>query len=80
MTAWIQFAALCCVAAGLVTGVVVALVARDVTTGLATALDFWLASGLLTLGAEPGWQPLAVTAIILALRHLITYSLRHTPT
>lgn len=76
MTAWIPFAALCCVAAGLVAGVLTGAAARDGQTGLGVALDFWLAGGLLNLGVEPGWQPLAVAASILVIRRLLGVSLR----
>ncbi|MBW8487268.1 DUF1622 domain-containing protein [Actinomadura parmotrematis] len=75
MTALLQLAALCCVVAGLVAGGAVGLATRSLRAGLPVALDFWLAAGLLRLGADPGWTSLLATAAIVAVRRLVTWSL-----
>ncbi|MQY03982.1 hypothetical protein [Actinomadura macrotermitis] len=76
MTLLVQYAVLCCVAAGLVTGAVALVIARDGRAALRIALDFWLAAGLLRLGAAAGGEPLLATAAIMAVRQLVAWSLR----
>ncbi|MER7278681.1 hypothetical protein ABT369_29990 [Dactylosporangium sp. NPDC000244] len=78
MSVLLGYAALGCIAAGLVTGAVTLALGRDVREALRMALDFWLAAGLLRLGATPGWEPLLVAATILAIRQLVGWSLRGT--
>jgi uncharacterized membrane protein len=70
MDAVIGYAASACVAAGFIVAVLVLARTGDVRLALQSALDFWLAAGLLRLGQTPGWQPLAVTAIIIVVRRL----------
>jgi hypothetical protein len=77
MTTAVQYAALACVAAGLLAGMIALIVARDVATGLRVALDLWLAAGLLHLAAPAhGWQ-VAGAAAIIAVRQLAGQALRH---
>ncbi|WP_433088887.1 hypothetical protein ACQP1P_21870 [Dactylosporangium sp. CA-052675] len=76
MSVLLGYAALGCVAAGLVSGAVTLALGRDVREALRTALDFWLAAGLLRLSGAPGWEPLLVAATILAIRQLVGWSLR----
>lgn len=76
MNLLLGYAALGCVAAGLMTGGVTLALGRDVGAALRMALDFWLAAGLLRLGSAPGWQPILVAATIVALRQLVGRSLR----
>jgi hypothetical protein len=79
MTLLLGYAALGCVAAGLLTGAVTLALGRDLRAALRMALDFWLAAGLLRLGAIPGWAPLLTAATILAVRQLIGLALRRPP-
>ncbi|KAE8762446.1 DUF1622 domain-containing protein [Georgenia thermotolerans] len=66
--------ALAAVAAGLVVGVGAVLVV-GVRAAIGVLLDFLLAAGLLRLAAEPGWSSLLSTALVVAVRHLITTGL-----
>ncbi|XVV10008.1 hypothetical protein ACQP2X_34900 [Actinoplanes sp. CA-131856] len=72
MTTLIAYASLFCVAAGLAGGALVLAVTRDVRAALRTALDFWLAAGLLRLALPTlATQLLAIVAII-AVRQVIS--------
>jgi len=76
MTAVLHYASLCCVAAGLCSGLVALVVARDLRVALRVALDLWLAAGLLRLALPaPGRQLLAV-AVIIVVRQLVGLALR----
>ncbi|WP_433304841.1 hypothetical protein ACQP2F_16430 [Actinoplanes sp. CA-030573] len=77
MSALIHAAALFCVAAGLVAGVVVALSARDGRLGLRVGLDFWLAAGLLNLSLARDWQGPLVAGLVLAVRQTAGLGMRH---
>jgi uncharacterized membrane protein len=79
MSELVQFAALLCVAAGLAAAVLTVLTTGDGRLALRVALDFWLAAGLLRLGQAPGWEPLAATAAIIAVRQLAGRALRRPP-
>jgi hypothetical protein len=79
MTLLLGYAALGCVAAGLITGGITLAMTREMAGALRMALDFWLAAGLLRLGGTPGWQPLVVAATIVAVRQLVGRSLRRPP-
>jgi hypothetical protein len=72
----LAYAALACVAAGLVIGAVTLVIGGGVRTALQVALDFWLAAGLLRLGGPPGWPPLLVAAAIVVVRRLAASALR----
>ncbi|MFG1992593.1 hypothetical protein ACGFJ7_21700 [Actinoplanes sp. NPDC048988] len=79
MTTLIQYASLICVTAGLVCGVLVLGTTRDLRTALRTALDFWLAAGLLRLALpNSATQLLAIVAII-AVRQLVSRALSAHP-
>ncbi len=79
MTWLVAYAALACIAAGLVVAALVLVRTGDGRLALGVALDFWLAAGLLRLGQAPGWQPLLVTAIIIGIRQLAGRALRRPP-
>ncbi|WP_226909377.1 DUF1622 domain-containing protein [Georgenia ruanii] len=66
--------ALAAVAAGLVVAAGAVLVV-GVRAAIGVLLDFLLAAGLLRLAAEPGWSSLLTTALVVAVRHLITAGL-----
>ncbi|MEV0001691.1 hypothetical protein AB0H28_05310 [Micromonospora sp. NPDC050980] len=71
MSALIGYAAAVCVAAGLLAGLVVLVVARDGRLALRVALDLWLAAGLLRLALPPSWDQLLSAAAIIAVRQLV---------
>ena len=79
MTAALQYAVLACVLAGLVSGGVATVVARDVRTGLRVALDLWLAAGLLRLALPQSHNQLLAAAAIILVRQLVSAALRRTP-
>lgn len=70
-----SYAALICVVAGLVAGLVALLAVRDPRLALRIALDLWLAAGLLRLAQPPSWQSLLAAAAIVAIRQLVTRTL-----
>ncbi|MFF5077544.1 hypothetical protein ACFY36_10865 [Actinoplanes sp. NPDC000266] len=72
MTALIQYASLFCVAAGLAGGALVLAVTRDVRAALRTALDFWLAAGLLRLALPTSATQLLAVVAIIAVRQVIS--------
>ncbi|MBM3664383.1 MAG: DUF1622 domain-containing protein [Actinobacteria bacterium] len=43
--------------------------------GVGLGLDLWLAAGLLTLGVATPWTSIATVAVIVAVRHLATWSI-----
>lgn len=71
MGALVQYAALCCVAAGLISGALALLRTGDAGVALRVALDLWLAAGLLRLAAMAGWEQVLSAAAIVAVRHLV---------
>jgi uncharacterized membrane protein len=79
MTAVVAYAALACIAGGLIAAALVLARTGDGRLALSIALDFWLAAGLLRLGQAPGWEPLLVTAIIIGIRQLAGRALRRPP-
>jgi hypothetical protein len=79
VTAVIQYAALTCVAVGLISGVLALTIAHDVRVALRIALDFWLAAGLLRLVTPSGGEQLLAAAAIIAIRQLVSLALRHPP-
>lgn len=64
------------VAGGLVAGAVVAAAARVPGEGLRCLLDFLLAAGLLRLAAGPTWESIAVAALTVVVRLLVSRSFR----
>ncbi|MFF5228204.1 hypothetical protein [Dactylosporangium sp. NPDC000521] len=74
MRALLEYAALGCVAAGLVAGWLTFALGRDVRGALQVALDFWLAGGMLRLAVRTDWRTLAVAAVILVVRKLLVVS------
>ncbi|GAA4428291.1 hypothetical protein GCM10023169_29240 [Georgenia halophila] len=54
-------------------------VSIGVRAGLSVLLDLLLAAGLLRLTADPGWGVLATTALVVAIRHLVTAGLSARP-
>ena len=62
-------------AAGIFAGMVVALRTRSLREGIRVALDLWTAAGLLKLAADASWAAIAIAAIVVALRHLISANL-----
>jgi hypothetical protein len=79
VTAALQYAALACVLAGLVSGGLAAVIARDVRIGLRVALDLWLAAGLLRLAMPQSDDQLLAAAAIIAVRQLVVAALRRSP-
>ncbi|MEE6274567.1 hypothetical protein V2J56_14550 [Georgenia sp. MJ206] len=67
-------AALAVLAAGLLVGLGVAVVA-GVRAGVPVLLDFLIAAGLLRLAGEPSWGETATTALVVAVRHLLAAGL-----
>lgn len=74
MRVLVEYAALGCVAAGLVAGWVTFALGRDLRGALRVALDFWLAGGMLRLSVSTDWRPLAAAAAILVVRKLLVVS------
>ncbi|MER7459266.1 hypothetical protein [Micromonospora sp. NPDC126480] len=75
MTTLIGYASLACVAAGLLSGAIVLVVARSGVLALRAALDLWLAAGLLRLAQPPEWEHLLGAAAIVAIRQLVAAAL-----
>lgn len=71
----VSYAALFCVVAGFLAGLVALLAVRDARLALRIALDLWLAAGLLRLALPPSWQSLLAAAAIVAIRQLVTRTL-----
>jgi uncharacterized membrane protein len=71
----VSYAALFCVAGGLIAGAVALVVVHDPRLALRLALDMWLAAGLLRLALPPSWQSLLAAAAIVAIRQLVTRTL-----
>ena len=76
MSTLVQYAALACVAAGVLVAALTVLTTGNGWLALRVALDFWLAAGLLRLGQVPGWEPLLSAALIIANRQLAGRALR----
>ena len=76
MTAAASTAALLVVAAAIVAGGVVLLRTRSLRQALPVLLDLVTAAGLLRLAGTPTWTSLAVTAIVIALRRLVSAGVR----
>ncbi|MEV4133158.1 hypothetical protein AB0J72_13445 [Dactylosporangium sp. NPDC049742] len=74
MRVLVEYAALGCVAAGVVAGWVTFALGRDLRGALGVALDFWLAGGMLRLSVGTDWRPLAAAAAILVVRKLLVVS------
>lgn len=79
MNILVQYAALLCVVAGVLAAALTVVATGQGRLALRVALDFWLAAGLLRLGQVPGWEPLLVTAVIIAIRQLVGWALRRPP-
>lgn len=78
MTPVLEAAALLVATGGILLAFTTA-VTHGIQKAIPVLLDFFLAAGLLGLAAEPGWDRVLTTAIIAALRHLITAGLRLHP-
>jgi hypothetical protein len=79
MTTALRYAALGCVAAGLISGLLALLVGRDVRVALRVALDLWLAAGLLRLALPGTATGLAAVAAIVVVRQVVGLALRRPP-
>jgi hypothetical protein len=75
----VRFLALLCTTGGLVSGFLVLVTVRRPVLALQVAIDFWVAAGLLRLTGRPSWEAIVGAAGILALRQVITFTLRHSP-
>ncbi|MCV7278573.1 hypothetical protein H7J88_02790 [Mycolicibacterium flavescens] len=62
-------------AAGIALAALTLVVMRRPQLALHVLLDFLLAAGLLRLSADASWRSIAVTAIVVAVRHLVTRGL-----
>ena len=69
-------AAAALVAAGFVSGFVVAWFTRTPLEGVKTLLDFLLAAGLLRLGHADSWTSLALAALTIVIRQIAGAGLR----
>jgi hypothetical protein len=76
VTAAIGAAALATIAAAILAGALVLLRTRSLRQALPVLLDLLTAAGLLRLAAAPTWSALAVTAIVIVLRRLVTAGIR----
>lgn len=76
MTAVVNAAALLVVAAAVAAGGTVLLHTRSLRQALPVLLDLLTAAGLLRLAATPTWTSLALTAIVVALRRLVSAGVR----
>jgi hypothetical protein len=76
VTSVVGAAALLVVAASVVAGGIVLLRTRSLRQALPVVLDLLPAAGLLRLAAAPTWTGLAVTAIVIALRRLVSAGVR----
>ncbi|XVU22922.1 hypothetical protein ACQPZJ_37470 [Actinoplanes sp. CA-054009] len=76
MTTLIQYASMFCVAAGIVGGALALAVTRDVRPALRSALDFWLAAGLLRLALPTDLAQLLAVAVIIAVRQVVSRAFR----
>ncbi|SEK64959.1 Protein of unknown function [Blastococcus sp. DSM 46786] len=63
-------------AIALVSGGLALAVTRRPALALGILLDLLVAAGLLRLVGDPGWRTVATVAIVIAIRHLVTYGLR----
>lgn len=68
------------VGAGLVSGAIVALVARAPREGLRSLLDFLLAAGLIRLTGDLTWTTLLLAAATIAVRQVVGRGLRRAGT
>lgn len=73
MQGLVQFAALLLTALGLLCAGLVLARSRDVRQALAVLLEFLLAAGLLRLVHGATYQALAATALIVAIRRLVSF-------
>jgi hypothetical protein len=76
VTTIIRYASLACVAAGLISGALALIVARDIRVALRVALDLWLAAGLLRLALPSTAAQLLGAAAIILVRQLVGVALR----
>jgi hypothetical protein len=76
VTAAIGAAAPATIAASILAGALVLLRTRSLRQALPVLLDLLTAAGLLRIAAEPTWSGLAVTAIVIVLRRLVTAGIR----
>jgi hypothetical protein len=80
MTTLLAYASMLCVAAGLICGAMALAVERRFLVALRVALDFWLAAGLLRLVEPATLTSLLGTAIIIAIRQVVSAALRSSKT
>ena len=66
-------------AAGIVLGGLTLVVMRRPRLALHVLLDLLLAAGLLRLSVDASWESIAVTAIVIVVRHLVTRGLTLPP-
>ncbi|MDA8372270.1 MAG: DUF1622 domain-containing protein [Nocardiopsaceae bacterium] len=76
MTGLLQTAVLLVTALGLLSAMAVYAVARRLPPAVAVLLDFLTAAGLLRLAAAPSWSDLALAAMVIAIRKLVSGNLR----
>jgi hypothetical protein len=76
VTVIIRYASLACVTAGLISGALALVIARDVRVAMRVALDLWLAAGLLRLALPSSAAQLLGVATIILVRQLVGTALR----
>lgn len=72
----VDAAAVVLTAAGLIAAGAALAATRDWRAALGIALELWLAAGLLRLSRPTEWRALAVAAVVVAVRQVVTRGLR----
>ncbi len=66
-------------AAGIVAGAVAAARSGSIRVGIPIMLDLWMAGGLLKLSADSAWSSIAIAAVTIALRKLVSRGVTSRP-
>ncbi|WP_249644673.1 hypothetical protein [Nocardia sputi] len=77
MTTWWGATAALFAGAGVVLAALALVRTRSLSASLPILLDLLLVAGLLRLGAADSWRTIIAAATVVALRRLLTRSLRH---
>jgi hypothetical protein len=63
-------------AAGVIAGLLIVFVCRQFASAVATALELWMAAGLLHLAVDASWAAVGSAAAIVAIRTIVKSALR----
>jgi len=66
-------------AAGVVVGLFIVFLCRQLASAIAAALDLWMAAGLLGLAVNVSWAAVGSAAAIVAIRTIVKTALRSAP-